>query len=234
MRSLVAWTCGLFVFALLHLLVIVGAALSAPRLCDAPVKFLCRRLTRSFRMRVRVEGLERLVRGRTCIFVSNHVNILDGFLLYGHIPWAFRGLELAGHFSWPVYGRFTRLFGNIPVDPADPVTTARGLRRARRLLLQGVSILVLPEGHRTRDGRLGRFGRGAFSLALQSGMPVVPVVMAGAFCVMRTGSWRVKPGPVQVIVGEPFTREVCLRAGVEGLRDLARSRMQQMLAAAGQ
>lgn len=233
MRSFLAWACGLLIFALMYLVVLAGAVFAAPRIYEVPAKLLCRRLIRSFRMRIRVEGLEGLVRGRTYIFVSNHVNLLDGFLLYGHIPWVFRGLELAGHFSWPFYGRFTRLFGNIPVNPADPATTVRGLRRAGRLLRQGISILVLPEGHRTRDGRLGRFGRGAFSLAVQSGMPVVPVVMAGAFRVLRTGCWRVTPGPVRVIVGEPLTAAECRQAGTEGLRDLVRGRMQRMLASAG-
>ncbi len=109
---------------------------------------------------------------------------------------------------------------------------AGALRRAGRLLRQGISLLVLPEGHRTRDGGLGRFGRGAFSLAVQSGVPVVPVVIAGAFRVLRTGSRRVQPGPVRVIVGEPFSPQECREAGVEGLRDRARERMQRMLASA--
>jgi 1-acyl-sn-glycerol-3-phosphate acyltransferase len=231
--SLLAWTSGLLVFGLILPLVFAGAAFSSPHGYDAPAKVLCRRLVRSFRMRVRVEGLERLVNGRACVFVANHVNILDGFLLYGYLPRVMRGLELAAHFSWPVYGLFTRVFGNIPVDPADPATNARGLRRARRLLARGVSILVLPEGHRTRDGSLGPFGRGAFRLALQCGVPVVPVAIAGAFEVLRTGSRRVTPGPVRVLVGEPFAPEACVAAGADGLRDLARERMQRMLAAAG-
>lgn len=233
LTGLLAWASGLLVFSLMLWLTFAGAAFSTPRGYDAAAKLLCRRLVRSFRMRVRVEGLERLDRRQTYIFLANHVNILDGFLLYGHLPWVFRGLELAGHFSWPVYGLFTRLFGNIPVDPASPATTARGLRRAALLLRSGISILVLPEGHRTRDGRLGEFGRGAFRLAVQSGVPVVPVVMAGTFRVMRTGTWRITPGAVRVIVGEPLTAPESRRAGLEGIRDLARGRMREMLAAAG-
>jgi 1-acyl-sn-glycerol-3-phosphate acyltransferase len=229
MSTVLAWTSGLLVFGLMLLLVPAGAAFSGPQGYDAPAKALCRRLIRSFRMRVKVEGLDRLTRGQAYVFVANHVNILDGFLLYGHIPFVFRGLELASHFSWPIYGWFTRLLGNIPVDASDPVMSGRGLRRARRLLARGISILVLPEGHRTRDGRLGRFGRGAFRLAVQSGVPLAPVAIAGAFDVLRTGSWRVAPGPVRLLVGEPFPPEACRAAGAEGLRDLARERMQRML-----
>ncbi len=233
LTAFLAWTSGLLVFFLMLWLVFAGAAFSSPKGYAAPAKLLCRRLVRSFRMRVRVQGLERLDPRRVYIFLANHVNLLDGFLLYGCLPWVFRGLELAAHFSWPIYGLLTRYFGNIPVDPANPFTTARGLRRAGRALRRGISILVLPEGHRTRDGGIGAFGRGAFSLAVQSGAPLVPVVMAGAFRVLRTGSWKVTPGPVRIILGEPLTAEECRRAGVDEIRDLSRRVMRQMLAAAG-
>jgi 1-acyl-sn-glycerol-3-phosphate acyltransferase len=229
LASLLSWASGLAVFSLILVLVFSGEALSGPRGYDAAAKLLCRRLVRCFRMRVQVEGLEALERGAAYIFIANHVNILDGFLLYGHLPWLFRALELASHFSWPVYGLFLRIFGNIPVDPSDPSLTARGLRRARRALRNGTSILVLPEGHRTRSGRLGSFGRGAFLLAAQSGAVLVPVVMHGAFRVMRTGSWRISPGKVRLIVGEPIRPQEYQALGTNGLAALARGRMHSLL-----
>jgi 1-acyl-sn-glycerol-3-phosphate acyltransferase len=232
LRSLLAWVSGLSVFALGLGGVFAGTALGTRRGYDPAVKALCRRLIRCFRMSVRVKGLERLDRRRPYIFLSNHVNILDGFLLYGHIPWRFRGLELASHFRWPVYGRLIRIFGNIPVDPGSGAVSARGLRRARHVLRGGVSILVLPEGHRTRDGKLGGFGSGAFRLALGSGVDLVPVVMAGAFDALRTGSWRVTPGRVDLIVGEPLPAREHAAGGLEGLRSTTRGRMLSMLAGA--
>jgi 1-acyl-sn-glycerol-3-phosphate acyltransferase len=230
LASVLAWVSGASVFALIAGLIFAGTAVGSRAGYDPAAKALCRRLMRCFRMRVRVEGLERLQRGRPYIFLANHVNILDGFLLYGHLPWPFRGLELASHFRWPVYGPFARVFGNIPVDPRDGALSARGLARARRVLGRGVSILVLPEGHRTRSGSLGAFGRGAFRLALASGVELVPVVMAGAFDVLRTGSWRVTPGPVRVRVGEPLPVSGGAASGPDALRSLARERMLALLA----
>lgn len=227
--SLLSWASGALVFSLMFGLAAIGAAFSSPRGYDLPAKALCRLLVRCFRMRVRVSGLEGLDQGRPYVFLANHVNILDGFLLYGHLPWVFRGLELASHFRWPVYGLFIRLFGNIPVDASDHRLSARGLGRAERALRKGISILVLPEGHRTRDGRLGGFGRGAFRLAVNSGVDVVPVVMAGAFQAMRTGSMRITPGPVRLMVGRCFPARQCASAGEKGLRELARARMLEML-----
>ena len=106
----------------LVLLVLAGAA--SPRSYDGVLKLLCRILVRCFPIRVEVSGLERLDRKKSYLFIANHVNILDGFVLYGYLPWLFRAVELERHFSWPVYGWFIRTFGNISVSP--------GQRRADR------------------------------------------------------------------------------------------------------
>ncbi len=231
--SVLSWTGGILVFAFMSLLLLIFAGISSPRSYDGVLKLLCRILVHCFPVRVEVWGLSRLDRRRSYLFISNHVNILDGFFLYGWLPWLFRAVELDTHFTWPVYGWFIRTFGNIPVSPGSAAETAAGMRRADRALREGISILVLPEGHRTRTGSLGGFGRGAFRIAERTLGEIAPVVIAGAFHVMRIGRWTVKPGTVRILVGDPIRTGDLARRDALSLRDLVRERMELMLRDAG-
>jgi 1-acyl-sn-glycerol-3-phosphate acyltransferase len=220
---------GAAVFSFTSVVLLVLAGTASPRSYDRVLKVLCRLLVHCFGVRVELSGLEKLERAKSYLFIANHVNILDGFILYGWLPWLFRAVELEEHFSWPVYGWFIRTFGNIPVSPGSSARTAAGLRRANSTLRAGISILVLPEGHRTLTGEIGAFGRGAFRIAERTGARIVPVVMAGSFAVMRRGHWTVRPGKIRLRVGEP----ILPRRETSALRDLARERMIGMLRQAG-
>lgn len=188
-----------------------------------------------FGIRVRTRGATRLEQDSALqgplVIVANHVNIFDGFVLRGSLPAALRirALELESHFSWPVYGTAMRLYGNIPVPHNSPREAARSLCRARRALASGTSLLVLPEGHRTRTGRLQRFMSGPFRLAREAGVPILPVVMAGMFQRQRVGYPRVHPGTVTLRVGTPVTRDEVLGMSERDLRNLVQTRMQAML-----
>jgi len=229
--SVVSWLAGAAVFSFMSLVLLVLAGVASPRSYDGVLKLLCRLLVRCFVVRVETSGLEKLDRGKSCLFISNHVNILDGFVLYGWLPVLFRGVELEEHFSWPVYGWFIRTFGNIPVSPGSPARTAAGLRRADKALRSGISLLVLPEGHRTQTGALGPFGRGAFRIAERTRAEIVPVIIAGTFHVMRRGRWTVHPAAIRMIVGDPIPASP--RRDAAALRDLARERMTLMLRESG-
>ncbi len=227
--SLLSWMAGIAVFSFMSLVLLVFAGIASARSYDAVLKLLCRLLVRCFPIKVEVSGLRGLDLRKSYLFIANHVNILDGFVLYGYLPWLFRAVELEEHFSWPVYGWFIRTFGNIPVSPGSGAKTAAGMRRADKALNAGISILVLPEGHRTRTGTLGAFGRGAFRIAVRTGVEMVPVVMAGAFHVMRVGRWTVRPGTVRVVAGEVIKPASYPRYDAVALRDLAHDRMARML-----
>ena len=229
--SVFSWMAGAAVFTFMSVVLLVVAHWASPASYDSVLKFLCRLLVRCFVVRVKSSGLDRLDYRKSYLFIANHVNILDGFVLYGWLPWLFRAMEMEEHFSWPVYGWFIRTFGNIPVASGSSARTAAALLRAGTALRAGISILVLPEGHRTLTGELGSFGRGAFRIAQRTGTEIVPVVMAGAFHVMRRGQWAVHPGTVRVFVGEPIPASLEIDASV--LRDMVRDRMARMLHTAG-
>jgi len=130
---------------------------------------------------------------RPYMFFQNHVNHLDHCSMYAATPHFKQGVELEDHFRYPVYGAFMRSRGTLPVR--------RGARDFDRLreqmrgeLARGHSLLVFPEGTRTRTGQLGDFRTGVFRMAQELGAPIVPVTVTGMYRVMRKGSLLIRPG----------------------------------------
>jgi 1-acyl-sn-glycerol-3-phosphate acyltransferase len=174
-------------------------------------------------VRVLVEGLENIPPG-VCIFAANHVSNMDPLAFVPAIPRRVSLLVKKEVFRIPILSKAMRLAKLIPVDRADREAAASSVDIAVRYLREGLSFAVYPEGTRSRDGRLLPFKKGTFVMAIEAGVPVVPVSIAGAQLLMRKGDWTVQPGKVTVrfgkaVDGSKYTmeRRSELLARVEGL-----------------
>jgi len=154
-------------------------------------------------VRVEVEGLERLVPGRTYVFVSNHQSIYDIPILFWSLPYQLRIIAKASLGAFPFLGWHLRRTGHMLVDRTRPDRT-RIFRWASRLTSQGLSLIVFPEGTRSRDGRVNRFKAGSFLVALQAGLPVVPLSIVGSRHVMLKGRLATYPGHVRLVIHDPI------------------------------
>ena len=156
---------------------------------------------------VEVDGLERLDRSRSYIFASNHQSIYDIPILFASLPFQLRILAKESLGRIPFMGWHLQRTGHVLVDRSNP--GAGVVRKMKRLVDEGHSLIVFPEGTRSTDGSVGRFKGGSFIIALQSGLPVVPISVIGSRHVMFRGELMVRPGRVRVIVHEPIeTRSV--------------------------
>ncbi|MFU8818403.1 MAG: lysophospholipid acyltransferase family protein [Desulfurivibrio sp.] len=132
------------------------------------------------------------------IFVANHRSALD--------PYLFGVLEVENAFitGWPfnipIYGRVMRTAGYIDARGGWPEVAARG----EHLMASGCSLIIWPEGHRSRSGKMGRFRQGAFRLAAATGRPLVPVAIIGAGEVLPPGANMLNPGPIKLIILPPI------------------------------
>jgi 1-acyl-sn-glycerol-3-phosphate acyltransferase len=194
--------------AMLVALLLVGAQASVrSRALDGAVRFMVRALLLVFGVRIRVRGRLRSGESDACLFMANHVSILDPVILFAVLPRGTRGVELEDHFSWPVWGSITRLMGSIPISHRSTRSAVQSLRRAERVLAAGTPIVILPEGHRTRTGEMGRFMKGPFQLAHRTGVPIVPIALRGLYRIKNVHSLRVRPGIVEVAIGGPISAE---------------------------
>ena len=152
---------------------------------------------------VDVRGLEHIQPNTTYVFVANHQSIYDIPVLFASVPVQLRIIAKASLARFPVLGWHLRRGGHLFVDRARP---DRGgiLTRWRSLVDDGLSLIIFAEGTRSVDGRVAPFKAGSFLLALQAGLPVVPVSIEGTRHVMRKGRLRTEPGHVRLQVHAPI------------------------------
>jgi len=154
--------------------------------------------------RVKITGLEKLERGKTYIFMSNHVSNLDPPLLLPLIPG--RTSVMARHelFNYPILGGIMRMGALIPVNRGNRDAGIAAVRAAKDVVAQGISMTIFVEGHRSLDGKLLPFKKGPFYLAELCQVPVVPVTVTGTYDLMPKGRFSVEPAEVQVILHDPI------------------------------
>ncbi len=157
------------------------------------------------RTRVRIEGLENIDRGRPQIFVANHSGVHDILSLAASLPVQFRWVAKKSLFHVPFMGWHMRRAGYFAIDYASPRSTAKSIGDAARSIQNGMNAVIFPEGSRSADGALGKFFGGAFSLALRTGVPLVPVCLDGSHRVIVPRESRVTPGVIlRVRIGKPI------------------------------
>src|SRR5688500_2171039 len=152
---------------------------------------------------VEVAGLERLEPGRTYVFVSNHQSIYDIPSLFWSLPYQLRIIAKESRGRLPFLGWHLRRTGCMRVDRHRP-DRAKIFGWASRLMSNGLSLIVFPEGTRSANGRVARFKGGSFYLALEAGLPVVPISVVGSRHVMLKGRLATYPGSVRLVVHEPI------------------------------
>jgi 1-acyl-sn-glycerol-3-phosphate acyltransferase len=226
--SLAAWISGLMIFIPLGVFILALSIFVNPRHFDHFIKDGSRTVLRFLFIRVQVEGREYIQKTKTYLFMSNHVNLFDGFVILGHVPNFVRGVELDEHFQWPFYGWIIRRMGMIPISQSNVRGALKSLKKAKEMIAEGTSIAILPEGHRTLDGKFGPFKRGPFLLAKEAGVDIVPVVMVGAFEINRKGSLLLRPGKMTLRFGEPILYQDIKELKMEEIASLVHKKMSAL------
>ncbi len=219
-RSLFFWTVSiLHFFPVCSLLVLLGIFLD-PRKNDRPQRIFFRNVLRLAGVKFEVRRAPGFHPNRTGIFVCNHVNLFDAFVIYSAIPQFVRGWELESHFKIPAYGWMMKRFGNIPIpDRTTPGTYKKLLDHTREALDDGVSLIVFAEGSRTLDGRVGPFQKGIFSMIRQLEYPIVPMSIVGSFEFNRKGSWLLKPSKIVVYLHDTIQTKGIRKGETDALRE---------------
>jgi 1-acyl-sn-glycerol-3-phosphate acyltransferase len=229
LTSLYAWVLGGLYFVVLCLITIVLTFFLKPEPLDRWIKKNLRFLFKMLFIKVHSEGSEKIDPKKTYLFMSNHSSLFDIPLLEAYIPTFVRGVEALRQFKWPVYGWVIKRLGNIPIDRKNIHASIRSMKATEQSLKGGLSIVILPEGHRTLDGHLGDFKRLPFHLAKQAKVPIIPIGISGLFELKRKGSWLIRPRPVSIKFGEPVETEEIQALSVDELRDKIRDKISALI-----
>lgn len=165
------------------------------------------------RVKVTVKNPANIDPGRSYIYMSNHQSNFDIPVLLAYLPVQFRWLAKVELFRIPIFGFAMQRAGYISIDRSDRKAAILSLRRAAEIIRGGVSVMFFPEGTRSRDGDIRPFKSGGFILAIDSGVPIVPVIIHGTFPIMPKDRLRIRPGNVVLEIEKPVETSSYSRSG---------------------
>ena len=154
---------------------------------------------------IKVTGTENINPKQSYVFVANHQSFLDVFAVYGWLPNYFKWLMKKELRKVPLVGTACVVAGHIFVDRSNPRAALQSVEMIKKELVDGISTVIYPEGTRTKTGEMGRFKPGAFKIAMDLNLPVVPLSLGGFFEAMPSGRAYVNPGSrVTLHIGKPI------------------------------
>lgn len=196
---------------------------------DPLLKFLIKLLFRLLLIKIETEGLEKIPTDQPFIFMANHSSFLDVPLVEGFVPGFVRGIIAFRMSGWPLYGWIMGRLGNITINRDSIHGSIRSIKKAQDYLSEKNSLMIFPEGHRTRSGELLPFKRLPFYLVKQSGLALIPVAISGMYAVNNKNSVLITPGTVTIIFGNIIHTDQIDELDVNQLRDLVRDEIMQLL-----
>jgi 1-acyl-sn-glycerol-3-phosphate acyltransferase len=187
------------------LLIVLVKITSNENFIYTPVRWFIRAGLAMVGVKVEVSGLELLEPDQTYIFTPNHQSLIEVPLFVAYLGRNPAYLGKKEVFKYPIFGYGIRLIGMVPVDRSNSPAAVESAKQATKNLRGGKSFVVYPEGTRSRDGRMLPFKKGAFMMAIDAGVPVVPVTVSGASKIMPKAQVKVFPSTVRITVHQPIS-----------------------------
>jgi len=156
------------------------------------------------RIKVKVHGLANIDPSRSYVYMSNHQSNFDIPVLLACLPVQFRWLAKAELFKIPLFGRAMRGAGYVKIDRFNRDAAFESINKAARKMKNGVSVMIFPEGTRSRDGNIRPFKKGGFIMAVDAAVPIVPVIVLGTWTIMDKSSLRINTGEVSLNIETPI------------------------------
>ncbi|MEK6409722.1 MAG: lysophospholipid acyltransferase family protein [Acidobacteriota bacterium] len=191
----------------------------------SPVRMFIRAGLAMAGVRIEVSGLERLDPNQTYIFTPNHQSLIEVPLCVTYLKRNIAYLGKKEVFKYPIFGQGIRLIGVVSVDRSNTTAAVESARQATENLRRGKSYVVYPEGTRSPDGRLLPFKKGAFMMAIDAGVPIVPISISGATAIMPKAQIKVFPSTVRITVHEPISTDGYSKENIGELMQLTREKV---------
>ena len=227
--SILFYPIGLttFIFTVLTLTPLVF--IFHPKRVGWAIRFYGRLMLLSFGVIVKLNGKDKLKRDKAYLLLINHESLFDVFLMGCLTFRQVTALGAAYQFKLPLWGIMLKRYGIIPLKRRKTSEAIEAVEMARKKLEDGICVFLAPEGTRTDDGELKPFKKGGFHLAFGAKADILIVAFKGAFGIKRKTDWRIKPGKVNIDVGDFILYEDYKDCSIEELQSHVRGKMLELL-----
>ncbi len=190
------------------LITIIGSFIGGNRFWGFyPASLWSRFTCRLALIRIKVAKNKNLDKKSSYVFVANHQGAFDIFLIYGYLGYNFRWMMKESLRKIPLIGAACASAGHIFIDRTSRRGIVLSLRQAKERLTNGISTVIFPEGSRTKDGNMHEFKKGAFQIAFDLKLPIVPLTIEGSYDIMRIGSCQLNPGKMKLTIHDPISTQ---------------------------
>ena len=176
-----------------------------------------------------LEGRENIDTSKTYLYMANHVSLFDVPLLGGFIPGCARGVEADRQHAWPLYGWAMRRLGNIPINRKSVFSSLKSIGKTVDVITEGKSMIILPEGHRTMDGKLRKFKSFPFLLVKKVEVEIIPIGLSGLYQLKSKNSWVINPKTIKIKFGKPISTDIIKELSTKDLRDNVRQEIESLI-----
>jgi 1-acyl-sn-glycerol-3-phosphate acyltransferase len=204
-------------------------------LADAHIEAWAKQILNIAEANIEVHGQETIPRGESYVLMSNHASFLDIPSVIRAFPYSVRMVAKKEMGAVPVFGHALRQIGTIIVDRSDTKKSIAELNKGKAILNNNVSVWIAPEGTRSKDGKLGRFRKGGFHLAMQLGVRILPIWIQGTYDIYSpTAKSAKRGGQIQVRFGAPIATQGMVKDNLNELMESVRNAMLDMANHCGQ
>ena len=189
-------------------------------------RFTCMCALKCFFVKVKING--NIPQNRSLIIMYNHSSFIDAFLFAYATPGESTGIVAIENYKYPIFGRMLKKWKAIPIDRSNIETSKESIGKGAEALKNGYNVVILPEGTRTISGKIKKFKKGGFHMAINAKAPILPIGSKGAFTFKPKNRWYIKPGTIELNVGELIEPDRYEELGINGLANEVRHQMQQL------
>ena len=164
------------------------------------------------------------------LYIMNHESLFDHFVFLRYIRHHVTAIAKVEQFKYPLWGHVAKHYGIVPINRSNKKKAINSLKIVEDKIVDNrVSIFILPEGTRSKNGDLGDFKKGAFHIAKNTGVSIVPVIINGAFEAKNKSDWRLNPGIIDIYFDDTITNHFYSDISVEELRDYVRGKIKDFV-----
>lgn len=180
-------------------------------------------------VKVKIEGSENFDHHKSYIFVANHQSIFDIFIIYGWLDSRFKWIMKKEIRKIPFVGSACNAAGHIFIDRSSAAKALKSIEEAEKKLKGGSSVVIFPEGTRTNTGKMGKFKKGAFGMAVDLDLDIVPITIKGAYNVLPKHKIYIKPGTIEMKIHRPISTDGITYANLPEFMDKVHQIIEQDL-----